>query len=159
MIFCGLHQWLWSRSYDENRCVSALTRRHIKHCTRCAEFTSAMAQVDNDLKKQCGTPSEEWHESVIRDVRHLSQPTVHPIRFVRTFPVALAAAALICATLVVRWGNTPREEAAPEMSMLPESSFILMVEEITGGSLEHESKVLERDALRAIEIATSMLPI
>lgn len=84
---------------------------------------------------------------------------IHSLRFVRTFPVALAAAALICATLVVRWGNTPREEAAPEMSMLPESSFILMVEEITGGSLEHESKVLERDALRAIEIATSMLPI
>jgi len=158
MIFCRLHQWRWSCSHDEGRAVPLRTRLHVERCPHCAEVTASMARVDSRLPQCAPPPAEEWHESIMREVRRVSPAAPAHVPRVRPFSVALAAAAVICAALVIKQMNSPRFAPPLETSPSTESSIAAMVGELTGGSLERESAVLDRDALRAMELATSMLP-
>jgi len=159
MIFCRLHQWLWSCAHAEGRRVPLWTSIHIERCAHCANATAAMLRLDNNLRECADAPSDAWHAALMLEVQQIANSVPMPVRHVRPLPVALAAAAIICVAFVCWQLKSPVAEADQEMSAIPENYIIAMVADVTGGSLEQESRVLEQDALRAVELATSMLPL
>ncbi len=159
MIFCRLHQWLWSCADAEGRRVPSWTSRHIELCPNCANATASMLRLDNNLRECADVPSEAWHEALMLEVQRVSNSAPIPVHLIHPLPVALAAAAIICVAFVCWQLKSPVAEADQEMSATPENYIIAMVADVTGGSLEQEVIVLEQDALRAVKLATSMLPL
>jgi len=118
-----------------------------------------MLRLDNNLRECAGVPSEAWHAALMLEVQRISNSAPMPARLIHPLPVALAAAAIICVVFVCWQLKSPVAEADQEISATPESYIIAMLADVTGGSLEQEGIILEQDALRAVELATSMLPL
>lgn len=158
MNLCTLHQLIWSCASEEGRALPALTRQHLQRCARCREIVDSMQQVSARLEVKLAAPGENWHASVMQEIRCAAACPVARPSAVWPLTASLAAmAAIFVAVFFMRQEPLLEHGDDEATALLVASSFVSAAGEVTQ-ALENEGAALQKDLQQALQIATSCLP-